>query len=452
MQGFLGLSDAPGQWGAFIAKISSGSSLQGYYIGNGPITGYDANHNPIYSKAFFPFSTNQTNNGSGGGGSGSTPTPPIAISPAYIQARAVTMTHMPVTCDEILNSTDSATRNGTQFSIKVGSSTSDPLTQTDGEYVHFLVPPDTYTLIPQASTTESIRDCLTDKVGHHFGSFSVVMQASDSAQFDVAYGPIGPWFQTQGGDVYAANAISSGVPSTVTPRFFGLDNPVGTDWTSGVVTYGGALGSFDFNPEGGLGAAYVNNDHWLVNDKPNAKMSFYDYFYGRLGAPTTPDTLTTPLTQPASRTTPYYLTGDVTTSGDWSVGDGQNLVFIIDGNLNIAGNIRITGTGFVTFIVRNNITVDPSVGDAYNSTTPNVEGIYISGGTLNTGLSTVAGKERFVGKGIFIADNFTLGRSFESIGHNKDNAAQLFIYNPNLVWLMPDAMKEVGTTWQEVEP
>jgi hypothetical protein len=187
-------------------------------------------------------------------------------------------------------------------------------------------------------------------------------------------------------------------------------------------------------------------------------VNYYDLFWRKFGGPTTPDLgaddLVSPLAQPVSRETPYYAVGDVTTSGNWVVPDGETLTMLIDGDLTISGTITTTGTGFVAFIVNGNITVDPSVGTTFSSTTPVLEGVYITSptGTFSTGLSSVPGEERFVGQGIFVAGAFALQRDLESFGGNANYAAEYFIYDPSLLVSMPDSMKDAAVSWTEVAP
>lgn len=394
------------------------------------------------------------------GNNANNPPPPNSTSTpsvvGTIRARAVTLPRVAQTCDDIKNATDSAVRNNTQFTVRYAGSTVQQGTQTNGQYVSFSLPPLTYSFVPQAVVGKSARLCLTDTGGEHFGNNSVTVTANSTSTYDVSYGPIGPWFQAQGGDAYSANSIISAIGSNVAAasRYISLESG-GVNYTEGLITYGGADGNYDFDTNAGSGANYASVEKWLVNESPFAKYDLYQYFFGRFGNPSTPDTLTLPLDKPAVRATAYYLSGDVSTSSTpWVIHDGESYVFLIDGNLTINAPITLdgTGTGFITFIVKGNTTIADSVGGAFNSTTPVVEGVYINGGLFNTGTSSVSGSERFVGKGLFIADNFGFHRDFVAIDHNDDHAAQLFIYNPKLVWEMPDAMKEVGVTWQEVEP
>jgi len=209
----------------------------------------------------------------------------------------------------------------------------------------------------------------------------------------------------------------------------------------------------------------VSSKNWLVKD-PASTIDYYELFYRRFGgAPATVDWdhPISPIAQPAGRTEadgrtpiPYYVIGDMRTSGDWSIPDGKSIVFFVDGNLTIEGKILLAGsrTGFVAFIVRGDIRVDPSVGRAYGSSFPVVEGVYVTSrtGTFATGKSTTPGSERFVGKGVFIAGSFTLERDLDSVAHNHDTAAELFIYDPAILVTMPDHMRESPIFWQEVAP
>ena len=237
-------------------------------------------------------------------------------------------------------------------------------------------------------------------------------------------------------------------PTPTGNRSFILD---GTGGYPGVATYGQ---NFTFDGTGvTLGQAWASSKNWLVNDTARS-IDYYQLMYTQFGGtPATVDYVNpvSPISKPSSRVAPYYVTGDMTTSGNWVVANG-NYVFIVNGNLTIAGTITITGTGFVSFIVNGDITIAPAVGGLYTSSTPVVEGVYITspGHTFSTGVGST-GHERFVGRGIFIAGNFLLQRDIGTAG-NPTISSELFIYNPQLLLRMPEAMKQMSVSWQEVAP
>ncbi len=240
------------------------------------------------------------------------------------------------------------------------------------------------------------------------------------------------------------------MPGSASPRKFLTD---GVGGYPGLVSYNT---SYDFDPDyAGTGENYVSSTNWLIK-QPGPTIDYYTYFYSKLGGPQTADTFPdlTAVDKPASRTKPYYVVGDMTTSGDWAVADGETIIFLVNGNLTIGGKITMTGTGFIALIVKGDITVSPSVGGLYTSSTPVIEGLYITSptGTFKTGASSVAGKERLVLRGTFVAGNFLLQRNLESVNANTTTAAELFLYDPALQFHMPKALLNVPITWQEVAP
>jgi hypothetical protein len=112
----------------------------------------------------------------------------------------------------------------------------------------------------------------------------------------------------------------------------------------------------------------------------------------------------------------------------------------VDGNLTITGNITVAAGGFAAFIARGTITLDPAVSA--------VQGIYITSpaGTFATGTGAV----RFIGTGTFVAGNFTLQRDLGDL--NTSTSSELFVYNPQLLFTMPEAMKKMSVSWTEVAP
>ena len=291
-------------------------------------------------------------------------------------------------------------------------------------------------------------------------------QPNDVFQFDVGYVYGTPWVQVQGGDVTVNTSISSPVPDSVVPesnKMFLTSSNAPNGILAGLVTYG-TTADFDSSPGTGGGIPdKVSPNKWLLNESYATK-DYYTKFYNKLGAPTTADADYTEalniVTQPPfdpDLVPPkkyYYVNGDMETSGTWSVATGESYVFIVNGNLTIKTPITRTGTGFIAFVVKGNITIDPSLGVTPISETPVIEGLYVTDGTFLTG-SSIAGKEEFVGKGIFNARRFTLERNLDvppATGNNARYPSELFIFDPQLPFLLPDPFRENSITWQEVAP
>jgi len=326
-----------------------------------------------------------------------------ACSTASVKARAVTV-GADISCAAIAASTQYV--SGTKFSL---SPNVDPATQTQsgGSYVSWGSVPiahpvsgDAYTVssTPPWWVTNVLRNaCYTKDAGATYAQgLSATIFPTETVTWELGYGPPGPWVQTGGGgDVYAAGEMTSLVPSLASPRSFALN---GEAPYPGVVTYGT---SYDFDPSSGSnGETHVSSKNWLVGATRHP-LDYYEYFRHKLGPPTTVDFdhPITPLSQPASRPQAYVVSGDMTTAGDWTAGDGERLILMVDGNLTIGGKITPSGTGFAAFIVKGNITVEPSVGVPSTSDTPVVEGLYVTSptGTFITGDSSSPGTERFVG-------------------------------------------------------
>lgn len=374
-----------------------------------------------------------------------------------IQARAVIVSSADTSCAAVRASTNGI--NGSVHQFTAGSASQPaPQTQSGSSYVSFFgLVGGTYTITPTVPADYILsRACWTKLLNSPTSGEGLTVNLSvptdaDGITWDIGYIAGNPWVQTGGGgNVYGAGAVSSHVPSATSPRVFALD---GSGGTPGLVTYGT---SYDFDSDPLLtGESYVSSTNWLANET-YAAINYYDLFYRRFGGPTTADSFVDlgAVTKPASRTTPYYVVGDMTTSGDWTVGNGETVIFIVNGNLTLGGKVNLTGSGFAAFIVNGNITVASSVGGLYTSSLPAIEGIYVTSpsGTFSTSTSSVSGKERLVGQGIFVAGSFLLQRDLESITQNNTTAAELFLYNPRLLIAMPDSMRDVPITWEEVAP
>lgn len=396
-------------------------------------------------------------------GSTNTPTPsPMPSSFGIIRARAVVVDAADISCTAARSVpiTDGQI-NGTTFEFTPSSASQPaPIIQIGANLVRFSnIVSGSYVIMPTLPSVNWVhaKNCWKNQTTGATGeNLFATLGANEILRWDIGYTLGSAWVQTEGGDVYASGSIKSFLPD-VTPRVF---NTNGTGGYPGIVIYG-TTKDFDSDPFS-TGDTLVSSQNWQV-DETRTTVDYYDFFYKRYHSPTTVSTdpaFSNPLavTKPASGETPHYVVGNITTSGNWSVGANESIVIIVNGNVAIGGRINITGNGFIAFIVNGTITVADTVGTTTISETPVVEGIYIATkadrtGSFNTGSSIAAGTARLVGSGMFIADNFSLDRDLDGFGvGNTGASAELFTYNPQLLLTMPDTMKELTVTWQEVAP
>ncbi len=413
-----------------------------------------------------------------GPGGGATNTPPSepTVPPAptatsvpvgTIQARAVRVDPADTSCAAIraVPTTD-LDITGTSIGF-TPSSASQPIPQFQvgavyEQFANIVTGSYTMDIIPPTADWAYARACWTNVTTGLTGQgLSRTLAANQTLRWDIGYTLGTAWVQAEGGDVYASGNVRSFVPA-VLPRTFVTDSANGYP---GVLSYG-TLYDFDSDPFS-EGATLVSSTNWQVN-AGRTSVNYYDYFLRRFGSPTTPTTSApfdnlTAVTKPASNCTaascdsPYYVVGNMTTSGNWNIGANERVVILVDGNLTIGGRINITGNGFIAFIVNGTITVADTVGTTWSSTTPVVEGVYIAtkadeSGLIQTGTSINALTARFVGNGVFVADNFLLQRDLDAYGGNINASAELFTYDPQLLLTMPDTMKDLSVIWQEVAP
>lgn len=283
------------------------------------------------------------------------------------------------------------------------------------------------------------------------------LSLGENLVWDVGFVPPGPWVQSGGGDVYAGGRIQSLIPLDLPPTVPGVFTRNGTSLSPGVVTYGSAINSYDFsvnqgNTDVGRGRYIVSGKNWLSNDNitPTASdvINLYDSFWRTLGAPTAQS-----WSDGSAPNCPVYpcsihAESSKITSGIWNITGNQKIILTVNGSLTISDAIKIAPGGFLAVIAKEGIEVSPGVGNLLASDeTPNIEGIFITGGAFNTG----TGSRKLVGRGMFIANSFTLGRNLGDSA-NIDYPAELFLFNPDLLVSMPAEMRESPLVWQEINP
>jgi len=347
--------------------------------------------------------------------------------------------------------------SGTQFSLNgwVG-----PATQINGTAIRFLgvyagriwyltavYPPGT------SSPHLFCRKTTLDPV-YSMGE-SVYLTSNMTADFLVGFGPVLPWFQVQGGGNTYGKTIQSLMPLLLTPALL-FDNTAAPA-TPGIVS---SLEGVDFNEAWTSSGArtHISSTNWNTNNAMT-QTDWYLLFRTKLLQGTVvpyEGTGGKPQKVEGAAYTVYttnnYTNGDLTINEPWVVADGEKLIILVEGSLHISSPVNITGNGFVGFVVKDDIVVDNTVGTTWNGTSPVVEGMYIAGKSIKTGRSLVAATERFVGKGIFVANDIILQRDLSTTAHNINTSADLFLYNPAFLVTAPDILKDLSYEWQEVAP
>jgi hypothetical protein len=244
--------------------------------------------------------------------------------------------------------------------------------------------------------------------------------------------PLEPWWRVSLGNVHCdddsltlENAISSNVPSG---RAI-LTNGGTFTWDSGSDTLDHGEATFPRAGQEQIAAQTGSYDGLLYN---------YNYFSQQLqdyaqnwagGAPSEDG---------------IYSTGVSGTSiggAGWSLISNE-IVILVNGNINITGEITVAATGALVIIASGDINISSSV--------PRVQGIYIAE-NINTGAGsdalTIAG-------GLIGWNSVNLQRD---LGAGNTSQAELFIARYNMVNILKNsealrALRDYKYTWQEVAP
>ena len=132
-------------------------------------------------------------------------------------------------------------------------------------------------------------------------------------------------------------------------------------------------------------------------------------------------------------------------------GTGVDAVIFVNGNLNITTNFRTTPiedtddpltlknecNSSLAFIVKDNITVDPTVNNIY--------GIFYAGGTISTGSSS----NRLYVFGSLLANGFSLGRNLDADNANYPAEQVIFMPKYFLDLGSSDLLGQQKVTWRE---
>ncbi|MBI2622040.1 hypothetical protein HYW66_00160 [Candidatus Microgenomates bacterium] len=260
-----------------------------------------------------------------------------------------------------------------------------------------------------------------------------------------------PWWQTRLGDVRAGgSSLTDRIPSSCV----GACTPVVslTNNSAGLVTY-------KTPPTSDFGSGTASSPNWKVDSQFGGTSYSYELVNNKLGSSAT---LFNPSSLPTT-TGNYKATGDTTipaAGGAWTIGAGQKLVVLIEGNLTINREIVVPAGSYLAFFVSGDISVDPSIGTTHNNDSGNqLEGIYAANGSFRTGQTVVCnpGNNRLNIGGTVVADadlNGSGNISQQRCLGPRDNLYPSFYvnYRPDFLLNAPPVVQRSGLLWQEVAP
>lgn len=383
-----------------------------------------------------------------------THTPTSAPQLGTLRARAVIVDDTDVSCAALTNSTTGFEGATLRFNpAVVPANQTQPATATYLEWTDVTTNGSTnYTVLvnPNTETYIQANACVSRNFGAWTQTSSGSLSDGGTLRYIVGFIPQAGWVRTVNGNVYAQNTVSSSIPSALSTYFSMTSTTYGD---AGIVSYGS---SYDFSRGTGLGAANVSEPGWLI-PHTNASANFYQEFAERMDVPGSATALTAPATTnptcAAGTTCIYYVNGDMTTeSTDWSIGATEKMVIFVNGNVTINGRIQIANGGFFSIIASGDITVSTTLGVPVTAPNPgntNLEGIFITNGTFSTSNST--GNNRLIVLGSVIANSFQLLRD-AGAAYNDTYPSEVFRFDPQLLFTMPDEMKDIPYTWQELAP
>lgn len=256
------------------------------------------------------------------------------------------------------------------------------------------------------------------------------------------------WWQARGGSIYAGSNITSTIPSSCNVEdgcepylVRSRSNQTGVAiHKTGAITLGGATNA-SVSP-GGLAGQYTNANVQAVSG-PDAGTGIYNYTYFVNKTTNYPKTVWTGTGKPTYSNPGgigyeiYTRTGAATI--DFSPIGTEKMIFLVNGNVTVAGDVTVPIGATLTVIASGRIT--------FASTADHVEGQYIANDLVFS-----ADTDQFTGEGNFIGyTGITFSRSLTIPGNNTA-PAELFTFRPDLIVNAPEALKTTTGVWREVTP
>ena len=329
--------------------------------------------------------------------------------------------------------------SGAGVAAASASITYNATTNTNGQYSISARSPSTYQL-----TINPPSDFVTAPKLTCQGSSLTLTGQGESATRNFGFLRIyGGWWQVINGSAFGAAGVKSVIPGTmsVANRHLILTNASGTD---GIAYYKSGTLNLGNYPGNTVSVAGYNANSGYDGDPAN-----YDYFKVKMA--TFDKTVWNGLGQPvynggANNYQIYTSTGDVTIN--WSPAAGERVIYLINGNVIVSGNITVPTSSptFLAVIANDTIT--------FNTNVTRVDGWWV-GNSLNFPCVDTSPADaicdetdvQFVGQGSFIGYNsITLARDQNII--NNSQPSQKFIYRPDLMVNAPEPFYVSKFIWR----
>jgi len=265
------------------------------------------------------------------------------------------------------------------------------------------------------------------------------------------------WFHVISGDVHTNTLLDSNIPGN--SEYFSIsDNSSGLSiGDSGVITHDDAspdVGDGSETPDinGGSG------DDWVFQSGsyPRTGNQYgYSYYFNLLTnrVPLPDNMLSGTCANMQSPGVYYQNTNSFTIDCPFPRVPLQQgkYTFLFSGDVTIRSHMQLQNQDdFVTVIAGGNIIIPDSM-DPSTINDPALQGLYIA----DRQFQTESGDDDVYMEGIFIAwDSANTGQSFvlRRDDGNPDDAKEIFVHRPELLFSFPPELKRSNVSWEEVSP
>ena len=316
-----------------------------------------------------------------------------------------------------------------------GPSSYTPTSDVLGIYSQYVLSPDNYTLSVSPGEGYLLPPKLTCQ------GFSANFTASGStATRDFGFWRVyGGWFQAVGGDVYGGGGIENIIPATLPAeeRYLIKEDVNGN---GGLAYY--RTGELELG--GGSGVA-VSQKGWQAESGYGGQDANYEYYTAkmRIFEKTDWDGEGKPVFAPKADDDWEVYTRTGNAYIDFDVVGLEKMIFMVDGDVTVTGDVLVEKGAHLTVIASGNITFEDDVSQA--------QGWWVADRIVIESTGDEATEIQFRGEGSFVG--------YDAIEFNRDRGitnnsepAEIFTYRPDMMTNAPGAIKLPRFHWSEQVP